>query len=153
MLVAAPRPAPQPVRPAPSSTQGEGWGRGKGRGVPGGPRSESEEYDSLQSDTDTEHATSSRTESSIHLDSATLETHHASLHLPLDPHLATLEAPPTRPEPSHATSRGGACKATTNRNMHHSESRRGLVVLVGCCSCCFCSFCSFVIVIRVHCGL
>ncbi|MPC41377.1 Down syndrome cell adhesion molecule-like protein Dscam2 [Portunus trituberculatus] len=110
-----------PDHPAPTSTRGEGWGRGKGRRVPGGPRSESEEYDSLQSDTDTEHATSSRTESSIHLDSATLETHHA-LHLPLDPHLATLEAPPSRPEPSHASSRGsGACKASTNRNMHHTS--------------------------------
>ncbi|XP_045118761.1 Down syndrome cell adhesion molecule-like protein Dscam2 [Portunus trituberculatus] len=114
------RPPTSPDHPAPTSTRGEGWGRGKGRRVPGGPRSESEEYDSLQSDTDTEHATSSRTESSIHLDSATLETHHA-LHLPLDPHLATLEAPPSRPEPSHASSRGsGACKASTNRNMHHN---------------------------------
>lgn len=128
---APPRPTPQPVLPAPSSTSGQGGGRGRGRGVAGGPRSESEEYDSLQSDTDTEHATSSRTESSIHLDSATLETHHASLHLPLDPHLATLEAPPPRPDQGHVPSRGGACKASTNRNMHHSESPGGVVALVG----------------------
>ncbi|XP_042236936.1 Down syndrome cell adhesion molecule-like protein Dscam2 [Homarus americanus] len=103
------RPPTSPSRPTPIKTHGRS--RSHGRGV-GGPRSESEEYDSLQSDTDTEHATSSRTESSIHLDSATLEN-QATLHLPLDPHLATLEG---RPE-VHAAH--GSRKAAT-RNVHHN---------------------------------
>ncbi|XP_064112208.1 cell adhesion molecule Dscam2-like isoform X2 [Macrobrachium nipponense] len=100
-------PPTSPSRPTPIKAHGRS--RSHGRGV-GGPRSESEEYDSLQSDTDTEHATSSRTESSIHLDSATLEN-HASLHLPLDPHLATLEG---RADPLASHRSGGA------RNVHHN---------------------------------
>ncbi|XP_071546322.1 cell adhesion molecule Dscam2-like isoform X3 [Panulirus ornatus] len=103
------RPPTSPSRPTPNKTHGRS--RSQGHGL-GGPRSESEEYDSLQSDTDTEHATSSRTESSIHLDSATLEN-QATLHLPLDPHLATLES---HPEP-HATHQP---RKTTTRNVHHN---------------------------------
>ncbi|XP_069190704.1 cell adhesion molecule Dscam2 isoform X3 [Procambarus clarkii] len=105
------RPPTSPSRPTPIKAHGRS--RSHGRGV-GGPRSESEEYDSLQSDTDTEHATSSRTESSIHLDSATLES-QATLHLPLDPHLATLEG---RPD-AHAAAHGSR-KAAAARNVHHN---------------------------------
>ncbi|XP_047490923.1 Down syndrome cell adhesion molecule-like protein Dscam2 [Penaeus chinensis] len=65
------------------------------------------------SDTDTEHATSSRTESSIHLDSATLESHHTALHLPLDPHLATLEPRPDA-QAAHAARR------PASRTVHHN---------------------------------
>ncbi|XP_076032140.1 cell adhesion molecule Dscam2-like isoform X4 [Oratosquilla oratoria] len=72
------------------SQQSSGHSRSRSRGR-AGPRSESEEYDSLQSDSDTEHATSSRTESSIHLDSAATLENPNTHHLPLDPHLATLE--------------------------------------------------------------
>ncbi|CAL4087963.1 unnamed protein product, partial [Meganyctiphanes norvegica] len=47
-------------------------------------RSESEEYDSQQSESETEHPTSSKTESSNQLDSATLESHAHLHYLPLD---------------------------------------------------------------------
>ncbi|XP_063593040.1 cell adhesion molecule Dscam2-like [Penaeus indicus] len=104
-------PPTSPSRPTPKKSHGRSGSRGRGAG---GPRSESEEYDSLQSDTDTEHATSSRTESSIHLDSATLESHHTALHLPLDPHLATLEPRPDA-HAAHAARRPAA------RTVHHSE--------------------------------
>lgn len=147
-------PDDQPSRPTPQSTHGRSHSHGRGVG---GPRSESEEYDSLQSDTDTDHATSSRTESSIHLDSATLENHHPSLHLPLDPHLAiTLESggchgnqphltkmegtrPPelhraklegsARAAGPHAAAAHAARKAQGTRNVHHSESNPWWTIL------------------------
>ncbi|XP_037792455.1 uncharacterized protein LOC119587824 [Penaeus monodon] len=103
-------PPTSPSRPTPKKSHGRSGSRGRGAG---GPRSESEEYDSLQSDTDTEHATSSRTESSIHLDSATLESHHTALHLPLDPHLATLEPRPDA-QAAHAARR------PASRTVHHN---------------------------------
>ncbi|ROT68397.1 putative Down syndrome cell adhesion molecule-like protein Dscam2 [Penaeus vannamei] len=73
------------------------------------------------SDTDTEHATSSRTESSIHLDSATLESHHTALHLPLDPHLATLEPRPDA-QAAHAARRPAARTVHHNLIYHAPES-------------------------------
>ncbi|CAL4108240.1 unnamed protein product, partial [Meganyctiphanes norvegica] len=76
----------------------------------GGLRSESEEYDSMQSDSETELAISSRTESSNQLECATLESHAHLQYLPLDSHVlkpaptsaaATAAASVLRPEPGH----------------------------------------------------
>ncbi|XP_037774155.1 uncharacterized protein LOC119570528 [Penaeus monodon] len=111
-------PPTSPSRPTPKKSHGRCGSRGRRAG---GPRSESEEYDSLQSDTDTEHATSSRTESSIHLDSATLESHHTALHLPLDPHLATLEPRPDA-QAAHAARRPAARTVHHNLIYHAPES-------------------------------
>ncbi|CAL4146593.1 unnamed protein product, partial [Meganyctiphanes norvegica] len=66
------------------TTQGHNRQASHGKRSVGGLRSESEEYDSMQSDSETEVVVSSRTESSNQLDSATLESHAHLHYLPVD---------------------------------------------------------------------